>query len=407
MSASPTSPVLDPKAKRIAFVIEKLAQRSGGAERVLVETANALSRRGHHVEIISHEYRGAPPFYATAPGVILSNLRMLQRTRWKRMLHPFREAMHRLPDLPVFDRAVWFSRNGAFWRRLQLHLRAVRPDVVIGFMPPAISAVALAKTDHRMRRVASMHNAPEQDFHNPARWDPSRLDRRRRLALMSKIDKIAVLLPEYRDWYPVNLQDRVLVLPNAVTPIAPEVLAASRRGHTVISVGRLATVKRHGILIDSWSRLAGRFPDWKLQIFGEGPIKAELEAQILARGLEGKVILMGHRSDIAQCYLTASILAHPAEFEGFPLAVTEALASGLPVVGFEDCSGLNRLVQDGVSGRLVSAEGDRVENFAKALGQLMADDELRLSLGAAGPSSVAAYAPDKVIDMWEEMLFGP
>lgn len=407
MSPANSFSVLKPQAKRIAFVIEKLAQRSGGAERVLIDTANALSLRGHHVEIISHEYRGLPPFYATSPGVILSNLCMPQRPRWKQILHPFRKALHRLPDLPPLDRAVWVSRNGAFWRRLQQHLRATRPDAVIGFMPPAISAIALAKTDHPMRRIASMHNAPAQDFRNPQRWDPSRLDRRRRFDLMSKIDKIAVLLPEYRDWYPEKLQDRVLVLPNAVTPVASEVLAASNRGHTVVSVGRLATVKRHGMLIDGWSRLAERFPAWKLQIFGEGPIKADLEAQILALGLKDKVTLMGHRPDIAQYYLTSSILAHPAEFEGFPLAVTEALASGLPVVGFEDCSGLNRLVQDGVNGRLVSAEGDRAGNFAEALGQLMADPGLRRSLGAAGPGSVAAYAPDKIIDMWEQMLFGP
>jgi glycosyltransferase involved in cell wall biosynthesis len=109
--------------------------------------------------------------------------------------------------------------------------------------------------------------------------------------------------------------------------------------------------------------------------------------------------------DIEEQYLGASILAHPAEFEGFPLAVTEALASGLPVIGFEDCSGLNRLVTHGVNGLLVAAEGDRVSNFAEALRSLMKNEDLRLKLAQAGPPSMAIYAPDAVVDLWEDMLF--
>lgn len=401
-----TVPVLNSSARRITFVIEKLAQRSGGAERVLIETANSLNERGHHVEIISHEYRGRKPFYPINPGIVLSNLRRPTRPFLNKISYPIREVLHQMPDIPVLDRVVWLSRNGAFWRRLQSHLRSTRPDVVIGFMPPAISAIALAKTNHPMRRVASMHNAPEQDFHNPQRWDPSRLDQKRRFMLMSRMDRIAVLLPEYRDWYPQSMHEKIIILPNAVKPIPEELRVSIKREKKVMAVGRLATVKRHQMLIKSWSIIASRFPEWKLYIFGEGPLKDVLTAQIKTLGLEGSVFLMGHTTDIAQHYLSASILAHPAEFEGFPLAVTEALASGLCVVGFEDCSGLNRLVQNDVNGILVSAKGKREEKFANALSKVMEDGRLRMKLGAGGPPSVAAYAPDKVIDMWEHLLWG-
>lgn len=400
-----TAPVLEPGARRIAFVIEKLAQRGGGAERVLIETANALQQRGHQVEIISHEYRGRPPSYPTVAGVILSNLRPPNRPRLNQAIQPLRAALHRLPDLPGPDRIVWLSRNGSFWRRLQTHLRSTRPDVVIAFMPPAISALAQVSVSHPMRRVASMHNAPEQDFNNPQRWDPSALDRRRRLALMSKIDRIAVLLPEYQDWYPDHLRKRVSVMPNAVTPIAKDKLTQAKRERVVMSVGRLANVKRHPLLLESWARLAGDFPDWSLQIFGEGPLRADLEQKIQSLGLQDSVTLMGHRADIGAHYLKSSILAHPAEFEGFPLAVTESLASGLPVIGFDDCSGLNRLVQDEVNGLLVPATDTRAADYAQSLARVMRDDDLRARLSAGGPGSVAQYAPAKVIDMWEELLF--
>lgn len=400
--------------RRITFVIEKLAERSGGAERVLIETANALAARGHEVEILSHEFRGKPPFYATAPGVRLANLRPRReiRSRLRRLFDRLRAAMERwLPDAPPFDRLVWVSRNGGFHRRLTRHLAATRPDVAVAFLPPAITALALADPRVPLRRIASTHNAPEQDFNNPDRWDPSRLDRQRRLDLMARIDRIAVLLPEYRDWYPAALQDRVTILPNAVTPVDPARLRKNRRARIVLAVGRLAAVKRHDLLIAAWARIAGRFPGWQLHIHGEGPLHHDLQSQIEQAGLRDSVQLRGHTSRITEAYIQAALLAHPAAYEGFPLAVTEALAAGLPVLGFADCSGLNRLVQDGVNGRLIPVETTeidpvrRIEPLADALAALMADTAARTALGDAGPASMAAYSPESVIALWEDLLF--
>lgn len=418
----PPLPVFDPRAegpagltgRRITFVIEKLADRSGGAERVLIDTANALARRGHMVEILSHEYRGKAPFYATLPGVRLANLRPRRESRSsvRRFFDMLRAALERkLPDVFPLDRLVWISRNGGFVRRLGRHLALTRPDAVIAFMPPAVTALARAEPGVPLRRIASMHNAPEQDYDNPDRWDPSRLDRRRRRAAMARMDVVGVLLEEYRDWYQPAEQSRIRVIPNAVTPMDPVDLAAAQRGQVVLAVGRLASVKRHGLLIAAWAQIIDRFPGWELRIFGEGPLRATLEDQVAAAGLSGSVRLMGHTSEIAQEYLSAALLAHPAEFEGFPLAVTEALAAGLPVLGFDDCSGLNRLVVDGVNGQLVPAAGlgpdRRQQAFAAALERMMADPEGRAALSAAAPGSVAQYAPDRVVDLWEDVIFGP
>lgn len=418
----PPLPGFDPQAegpagltgKRITLVIEKLADRSGGAERVLIDTANALAGRGHMIEILSHEHRGKAPFYATVPGVRLANLRPRRESRSsaRRFLDMLRAALERqLPDVFPFDRLVWLSRNGGFHRRLGRHLAVTRPDAVIAFMPPAVTALALAEPGVPLRRIASMHNAPEQDFDNPDRWDPSALDRRRRRAAMARMDVVGVLLDEYRDWYPPAEQSRIRVIPNAVTPVDPAALAGAARGPVVLAVGRLAAVKRHGLLIGAWARIIERFPGWELRIFGEGPLREALEVQVAEAGVSDSVRLMGHTAEIGQEYLSAALLAHPAEFEGFPLAVTEALAAGLPVLGFDDCSGLNRLVADGVNGQLVAGAGlgpdKRQQAFAAALERLMADGQARAALSAAAPGSVAHYAPDRVVDLWEDVIFGP
>lgn len=401
--------------RRITFVIEKLAHRSGGAERVLIDVANALSERGHQVEIISHEFRGKPPFYPLRFGVVHTNIRPQRKVRstLRRLVDNVRGKIHQYGIFPPpLDRVVWFSRHGGFWRRLERHLNVTEPDAVVAFMPPAITALSLTSPIKRPIKLASMHNAPKQDFENPLRWDPAPYDRRRRLELMSGMDRIGVLLPEYKNWYPAELSERVIVIPNAVHRVPVQKLFKSRR-RIILGVGRLAHVKRHDLLLRAFARLADKFPEWELQIYGTGPLEAELNALRNKLGLQGRAFLMGHTKKINEIYLESSILAHPAQYEGFPLAVTESLASGLPVVGFSDCSGLNQLVKNGQNGILVDAGDDtepsaagsqREDAFVVALEHVMANDDLRRRLGDAGPSSMEPFTPDRVIDQWEKTL---
>lgn len=398
------------RRRRICFVIDRLAGRSGGAERILIETANGLAARGHEVQIVSHETRVGAPFYPLALGVVHINLRRPQavRNRLRRRLDEVRETLHRevrLYGFPV-GHLLWFSKHGAFWRRLQQHLAAHEPDVAVAFLPPAITALGLARPSPGLYRVASLHNVPAHDLANPARWDPNPLDRARRMAALERYDAVTVLLPEFRDWFPDRLRDRVAILPNPVPPVPAAARAAAARGKVVLSVGRLAPVKRQDVLIEAWARLAGEFPDWELRIFGVGPSKAALAEAIRARGLGARVRLMGHTDAIGAEYLGASIVCHPAEHEGWGLAVTEALAAGTPPVGFADCPGVNQLIRDGETGLLVAPGDDRAAALAAALAELIRDPELRAVLGAAGPASVAAFAPERALTLWEDMLYG-
>ena len=399
--------------RKISFVIEKLAQRSGGAERVLIEVANAFAARGYAVDILSHEFRGKPPFYPLEFGVRHLNLRGTpgMRSKPRRLFDRIRGRLHNA-DNPVFplDRLYWWSKNEGFRRRLEQHILRSRPDAVIAFMPPAIKALAGAKIDPNTVKFASMHNAPEQDFDNPLRWDPTPIDRKRRLELMHKIDKIGILLPEYADWYAPELRKKTIVIPNFVVPVPEDLRAIPERSKTILCVGRLADVKRHSLSIRAFGELAERFPDWTLKIFGIGPKEDELKQLVEDLGLQAQVFLMGHTQSISDQYRNAALLCHPAEYEGFPLAVTEALATGVPVVGFSDCSGLNRLVEDQVNGVLIDPNGgseqSRLKGLSSTLERLMENTECLQSLGEMGPKTMAQYEPEKVMDQWEIALFG-
>jgi glycosyltransferase involved in cell wall biosynthesis len=395
--------------RKVCFILERIAARSGGAERVLVETANAMAARGHTVEILSHERGVQPPFYPPRFGIIHTNLRRpdVARGKLRLRLDRWREEQHRKVRSYRFpiNRLVWTSRHGAFWRRLERYLNEDRPDVAIAFLPSAIAALGLVRPEFPLRRIASLHNVPERDLCDPTRWDPNPLDRKRRMSSLRRHDAITVLQSEFRDWFPADLRGKVSVIGNVVKPIAAERIVQHTRQKTVLSVGRLAAVKRHDLLIEAWAKLAGNFPDWTLKIFGRGPLQAELGQQIANLGLRGKVRLMGHTFAIDEEYLTASILVHPAKHEGWGLAASEALAAGVPVIGFEDCPGINRLVQHGTNGLLIPEGADAVNALSEALVALMRDETRRLRLAHAAPDTVRDYEPEKVFDLWEDLLY--
>lgn len=400
--------VLSPLRKtRICFVIDKLAQRSGGAERVLIDTANALHERGYAVDIVTHEPRGKAPFYALRKGITLANLRPRNehRSRLRRGFDRLRSVMHRnRVFVPGFARLQWMSQHYGFRARIAAHIDATRPDVVCAFLPPAVTAVGWAHTKHKPRLFASLHNVPAQDFQNPARWDPNPVDRKLRKKSLARFDGIGTLLPEFVPWFDPHLRAKVMVLPNASRMQNTDVSSEAMREKVVVSVGRLADVKRHDLLIAAWAQIQHEFPDWRCHIYGVGPLEHTLKAQIADLGLEGKVQLRGHTQDIENVYATSAILAHPAKFEGFGLVVVEALAHGLPVVGFEDCTGLNHIVSHEQTGLFVPSDGDRIADFAAALSQLMMQPKTRDAMGAAGRVRAADFSAERVTDLWEHAL---
>jgi glycosyltransferase involved in cell wall biosynthesis len=394
---------------RLCFVIDKLALRSGGAERVLIETANALYDRGYGVEIVTHEVRGKAPFYPVRAGIILSNIRPRNehRSLVVRALGRLRNKLHRNRKyVPGLSHLQWLSEHYSFCHRLGRHIDATQPDVVIGFLPPAVTALGLAKTTYKPRLFASLHNVPEQDFNNPERWDPNPVDRKLRKRVLHKFDGIGTLLPEFVDWFDPILHDRILVMPNAANQVDDQMVDAAVRDKTVVSVGRLADVKQHILLIRAWELVADDFPDWRCDIYGVGPLKSMLESEIEALKLKKVVHLRGNTRDMEHVYLSSSILAHPAKFEGFGLVVTEALAHGVPVIGFEDCSGFNYIVEHEKNGIFVSSKGDRVKNLAAALAKLMAVENEQKRMGLAGRERVKDFSPDKVTDLWEQAIHG-
>lgn len=389
---------------KVFIVIRKLANRSGGAERLYCELANMLARDGYDVTCLYCEPSQAPPFYPLDPEVTRLNLwGKAARKAWPyRLLDGAAKYYAKARALAPAD---WLSKNGYFVRRLYIAFKTGKPDLVISFMPPANTPTLIAGKMAGVRTLPTNHNVPEKDFRSPERWDQNPIDRYLRLKAHDYAFRIHTLFPTFAAWFPEHLQSRMRVIYNYVAPEFYEVDPLSPRDKEVIGVGRLAGVKNYEVLVEAWALIADEFPDWHVSIYGVGPDKKKLQALIADNGLAGKVRLKGHRSDIIEIYRHASILAHPAHHEGFGLSVAEALACGLPVVAFADCDGVKEFVHDEDNGLMVNRAGG-ARAYADALARIMRDDALRQRLRQRARPSVAAFNVEQFkqsfIDVIEE-----
>ena len=210
-----------------------------------------------------------------------------------------------------------------------------------------------------------------------------------------------------RDVLPPPLRSRIAVLPNAVMPAAvyAEPARPAPDGRLrLVAVGRLAHQKGFDRLIAAFAAVAREFPGWDLVIYGEGALRPKLEQQAAQLGLPERVRLPGLCRDIPAALAESHLFALPSRYEGFPNALGEAAACGLPAIAYADVSGVAELIEPGVSGLTVSAAPDAEASLAAALRTLMGDPARRAELGKAAKTIAARYAPERVLGRWERLL---
>jgi len=141
---------------------------------------------------------------------------------------------------------------------------------------------------------------------------------------------------------------------------------------------RLVEQKGHHDLITAFALAAAQCPRLRLVIAGDGPLRSELEAQVRSHCPEGSVFFTGYRRDIGDVLASLDVFVHPSRWEGFGLAILEAMALGIPVIGTR-VSAIPELVGD--AGILVAPRDSAA--LADAMVQLARDPSLRHNLGRA------------------------
>ncbi|MFH1913886.1 MAG: glycosyltransferase family 4 protein [Pseudomonadota bacterium] len=358
---------------RLALVISSL--RQGGAERVFSLTANALAARGHQVTLFTLENECPSPFYPLAESVCHLPLKLAKKS------------------------SNYLAALGNNLRRVTTLRRAilsVRPEAVLSFMDATNILVLMAVG-------RDLPVAVSERVH-PVHYDIGPIWRNLRRATYSRAAAIVIQTADIQHTLPAVLRPRCAVIPNPVVklPNVTPVPNLITQGRLLLAMGRLASQKGFDMLLQAFAPIAQDHPDWTLVILGEGPERPSLESLREELCLNERVLLPGQLDAPGWALRRADLFVLSSRFEGFPNALCEAMACGLPAVAFDCPSGPRDIIRHGMDGLLVRP--GNVKELTDALSRIMSNEKLRHSFAKQAPNILERFGLEKVMDMWENLL---
>lgn len=360
---------------RIAYTCQYISVR-GGLERILVDKANAMAAAGHDVCMIVNNPPGSQPVYTVDSRVRLIDLSLaipsgaLQRLRFK-----VRQNM-----------------------RIVRALRSFRPDITV--VVPTWLALGMFLGSGRM--VLESHNNRSLMFSNERQSWYKRL----KVALAERTAACVVSLTEGagKEWSKAKRRE---VIPN-FSNINPPV-AQPERTSAACAVGRLHPQKQFDLLIDAWAIVARRHPEQQLHIYGDGPLRQELQQQIDSLGLGGAVRLCGKSDHVEQIYASHSFLVLSSAYEGFGLVLIEAMQCGCPCVSVDCEFGPRDIITDGIDGILAPYRGlsrrERVARLADAVCRMIENPEIQASMRQQAIKNARRFDKNAIMQRWQQLFF--
>jgi GalNAc-alpha-(1->4)-GalNAc-alpha-(1->3)-diNAcBac-PP-undecaprenol alpha-1,4-N-acetyl-D-galactosaminyltransferase len=280
---------------------------------------------------------------------------------------------------------------------LRLAIINSKPNVVISFMHQTNEIVLLATRSLKVPVIVS-------ERIDPVRHSTGKIWEQLRQWTYPLADRIVVQTKRAGDYFSSKLQKRICVIPNPVLlpPYQTELSDKLLAERSLIAMGRLVPQKGFDLLLEAMAKLKDRYPKWTLTILGEGGLRSQLESLRDELGLGDRVHLVGRVKNPYEFLKQADIFIMSSRFEGFPNALCEAMACGLPVISTDCPNGPREIIRDGVDGILVPNED--VPALAAAMERLMYDEKKRKSLGDLAKKVTERFGLEQVMLAWESLI---
>ena len=208
-----------------------------------------------------------------------------------------------------------------------------------------------------------------------------------------------------RDCYGRGLQKRGVVIPNPIF-ITGEVpfVAYEDREKSVVSVGRLDNLqKRYDVMLDAFKLFSQKHPEYVLKLYGKGSDEDLIAKWVEERGIADKVRFMGLTTQPMQDICGDGMFLITSDYEGISNSLLEAMAVGLPCVSTDHTPGGARLLITDHENGLLAPVRD-AEKLAAAMCEFAEDPTLASKCGENAKDVVNRFAPDRIIDMWENYI---
>lgn len=378
--------------------LTKMVGDSGGMAKVTCAFAHEMKVRGHRVSLVYSDVQTGDFYYPLDKDIPAYDIR---HYKGKSISYPWYLKVKR-EFYRTFDKQKARTVNDEFAASFLLDhlkdvLQTVQPDVIVSFQPAA-SKMLLCDLQTKIPVITMSHGDPEDYFHTYPKEE---------IPALEKSAVCQVLLPSFEKHLKDHLPNvKTVVIGNAIPQYDVQAdLSAQKDTYKILFVGRLSkNHKRPHLLIEAFAGLADEFPNWNVELWGAEDGKAyykELQLLIKKHHLENRAFLKEPTNDVPSVLQQGDIFAFPSAYEGFGLALGEAMSMGLPAVGYKSCSAVNELIKDGENGYLCD---DGIEPLRISMKRLMSSLSIRVSLGEGARIDMKKYSSKVIWDTWENLL---
>lgn len=363
----------------------------GGLQKISLQLSQELIKRGHDVTVVD-EY--APPM----------------------------EKLSYLEFFPKFEKINSYNCDRYNLQAFLEILKRNSAELIIyqGFYPKVNNFLKLLIEIHDIKIISILHNSPDAPMPKGLKslnhdlkgiikalfYPPYYLYSRHKVGEFLKIpylfsERVLLLSPNFIDIYEslTGLHDKIRVIPNFIQRNSDN---KCKKKKQLLYIGRLEEdAKKVSRIIHIWEKISAIKSDWKLVLAGEGRYSKTYEKYVSKKGIE-RVEFLGYIPNPIDLYSESSISLMTSDFEGFPMALLEAMSVGCVPIAYKSFKSITDIIDDGSNGVLVKPFKEK--EYINKLLKIMDDDALLKKLSTNAIIKAATFSDKNIIPQWETII---
>ena len=355
---------------KIAFLFDDSLEL-GGTQRVINSLANYfVTYYDYEVELINFYRKSDKKHFEYDPKVKITYLNIF--LKYKNFLLKYKEKLRSL-------------------KVLKGYLKEQKYDIVIGMSARFNIYLVQVKKELNSKLIGTEHIF--YDGHSLKTKLKKRL-------YYNKLDILSVLTDYDYEKYSKFLNNLVKI--HNPIPDAFKFKEYNKNSKKILAAGRLTKQKGFDMLLKAMPAVIKKHPDWKLEIFGQGQEKEELENLINILKLNDNVEIMDYVENFYEITDNYSFYVMSSRYEAFPCVLIETQAKGLPAVSFDCLTGPGEIINNEKDGLLV--EPENIEKLSKAITRMIEDDNMRIEMSEKAVKNSERFLIKKICSEWNELF---
>jgi len=357
----------------IICIIADQIYKSGGIERVLSHRINHWIDEGYQIHLITSQNDGNEPYFYYDSRMIHHDITTSLDT-----------------SISLFSRNNLIAASRYFFR-LKNALNKIKPEVII---------MTNYSYDYYFLPLIARNAYCIKEYHSSFSEKNNLIEKLKKF--YAKFYDSHVFLSE--EEAVLSSTPNAVVIPNPIIHSINYPNQMNERKKVILAAGRIVSIKGFERLIESWSRIANKYPEWHLEIYGDGePSYIKLLKDLIEeKDIAANTNIYPSTPHINKKMLESRIYAMSSLSECFPMVLLEAMCSKMAVIAFDCPTGPRNILKDNYNGILV--KDNDIINFTKSLERLIKKQDFAQRIADNGYVESQKYDIRKVMEKWSSLV---